>query len=67
MRFISVLPAQPGYLVQYSDEYWEPVIAWGFDEFGNPPEPLTVRGAVPRDDIFVELRVKDPTGRVVVV
>lgn len=66
MRFISVLPAQPGYLVQLDDESWETVIAWGFDDFGSAPEPITIRGLVPHD-ITESLTFKDPSGQLVVV
>ena len=66
MRFISVLPAQPGYSVKMPDATYEPVIAWGFDEFGNAPEPLTIYGSVVREILEV-LYIKDPSGRVCVV
>jgi hypothetical protein len=42
-RYISVIPAQPGYKVSLNYEPFETVIAWGFTEWGGPT-PITITG-----------------------
>lgn len=75
MLFISVIPAQPGYLSSVKDSSrhgepvwpwrpWRVVIAWGFDKHDSRPIPITAAGA-PNDE--QEWRIKTPEGEVVVL